>query len=243
MWFKQNEQKTPQQPETPAPRPQTPAAQPPPPPPQAEAPRPAPPAPAVIPSVPPPAPASSRITSGISLKGEISGREDLWIGGSVNGKLRMESARVVVGASGNVHGEVDAREIVIEGTIEGDLRAAERLEIAASGAVRGDASAPRVALVEGAVFNGAVEVIRAGESPVASQKGAAGSRTIVAPRGSRAHAPQSASAAAAAAGAAMPIGTPPGVPEVATETRESDSAPAAPVLHRGIASDSTEASE
>ncbi|HUJ41778.1 MAG TPA: polymer-forming cytoskeletal protein [Candidatus Acidoferrales bacterium] len=242
MWFKQNEQKTPQQPEAPAPRPQTPAAQPPAPPQQAEPPRPAPPVVAPPPSLPS-VPASSRITSGISLKGEISGREDLWIGGSVDGKLRMESARVVVGASGKVHGEIEAREIVVEGSVEGDLLAAERLEIATSGTVHGDGSAPRIALAEGAVFNGAVEVIRAGESPSAPQKSAPGARTTVAPRGSRAQAPHSASAAAAAAGAAMPIGTPPGVPEVAPESRDSDSAPPSSVLHRGIAADSSDGSD
>jgi len=240
MWFKQNEQKTPQQAETPAPRPQTPAAQPPAPAPPAEV---APPVPVAMPSVPPPAPASSRITSGLTLKGEISGREDLWIGGSVDGTLRMESARVVIGASGKVHGEVEAGEIVIEGKVEGDLRAAERLEIAATGAVRGDASAPRVALMEGAVFNGAVEVIRAGESRAVSQKTVASARTSVVPRSPKLQTTQSASAAAAAAGSAIPAGTPPGVPDLAAESREADSAPAPSVLHHGIAADSSDGSD
>jgi len=240
MWFKQNEQKTPQQAETPAPRPQTPAAQPSAPAPQAEVMRPV---PAAVPSPPPPAPASSRITSGLTLKGEISGREDLWIGGKVDGKLRMETARVVIGPSGKVHGEIEAREIVVEGNVDGDLLAAERLEIAATGTVEGDASAPRVALAEGAIFNGGVEVVRAGESPAASQKGAPAARTSVAPRSQRVQAPHSANAAAAAAGASIPVGNPPGVPEVGTETREDASAAEPSVLHRGIVSDSTQASD
>ncbi len=240
MWFKQNEQKSPQQPETPAPRPQPPAAHPPAPAPPVEA---APVIPPVAPSAPAPAATASRITPGLTLKGEISGKEDLWIGGSVEGTLRMDSARMVVGASGKVHGDVEAREIVIEGKVDGNLRAAERLEIAATGAVRGDAAAPRVALHEGAVFNGSMEVTRAGESPAIPQRGGATGRTSVLPRGSRFQNAQAASAAAAAGSAAIPVGTPPGVPDVTPESREADPSAAASVLHRGIAADSSEPSE
>jgi len=243
MWFKQNEQKSPQQPETPAPRPQPAAAHPPAPAPVAEA---APVIPPAAPAAPVPAASAtaSRITPGLTLKGEISGREDLWIGGNVEGTLRMESARMIVGASGKVHGELEAREIVVEGKVEGHLRAAERLEIAATGAVRGDASAPRVALMEGAVFNGAVEVTRAGESPLLPQRGSATARTSIAPRASRFQNAQAAGAAAAVVGSpAMPLGTPPGVPDITPESRDSDAAPAPSVLHRGIAVDSSEPSE
>ena len=239
MWFKQNEPKSPQQPETPAARPQPATSQP-------AAPAQPPSAAPVLAPAPPaasaPAAHASRITPGITLKGEISGREDLWIGGSVDGTLRLESARVVVGASGKVHGEMEAREIVIEGKVEGDLRAAERLEIAATGAVRGDATAPRVAFHEGAVFNGSMEVTRAGESPAAPQKAGATARSSAAPRGSRFQSAQAASAAAAAGSSAIPVGTPPGVPDASPESREADSPPAASVLRRGIAADSSERS-
>lgn len=238
MWFKQNEQKSPQQPETPGPRPQPPVAQPPAPAQLVEA---APVIPPPAPSAPASAASASCITPGLTLKGEISGREDMWIGGNVDGTLRLDSARVVVGASGKVHGEMDAREIVIEGKVEGNLRAAERLEIAATGAVRGDAAAPRVALHEGAVFNGSMEVVRAGESPAIPQRGGATARTSVVPRGSRF---QSAQAAGAAVGAAaIPGGTPLGVPDVTPESREADAPPAASVLRRGIAVDSSDRSE
>ncbi len=226
MWFKQNEQKSPQQPETPAPRPQQitavpiASAQP------AEA---APPPPAVAAPSPSPAMNASRITPGITLKGEISGKEDLWIGGSIDGKLHFESARVSLGASGRVHGEIEAREVVIEGKVEGNLRATERLEIAASGNVHGDAAAPRVALQEGAVFNGAMEILRPGESRATTQGAASASRTTAAPRGARF---QNAQAAGASASAGAP----------GADAREP-SAAAPSVLLRGIASESPESSD
>jgi len=240
MWFKQNEPKSPQQPETPAPRPQPPAAHPPAPAQPLET---APAAPPVAATAPTPAAGASRITPGITLKGDISGREDLWIGGNVDGTLRLESSRVVVGASGKIHGEIEAREIVIEGKVEGDLRAAERLEISPTGTVRGDATAPRIAFHEGAVFNGSMEVTRAGESPAVPQRSGGASRASAGARGPRSQNAQAASAAATGGGAVIPVGTPPGVPDPTPESREADAPPAATVLRRGIAADSSERSE
>jgi cytoskeletal protein CcmA (bactofilin family) len=240
MWFKQTEPKSPQQPEVAPARPQA-----------VSVPSPAPVAPPeTVPAaaqVGPAAPAStsgaSRITPGLSLKGEISGREDLWIGGNVDGTLRFDTARVVVGASGMVHGEIEAREIVIEGKVEGDLRATERLEIAQTGRVRGDASAPRISMQEGAVFNGSMEVVRAGESRSASPGPASSSRGSQAPRGSRFQSAQAAGAAAAATATAAPAGTPQGVTSGSTDSRESESRTAAPIAYRGIAADAPERPE
>jgi len=234
MWFKQNEQKSPQQPETPAPRPQQPAVPSAYIPPQEAAPV-APPVPAVAPA---PTANSSRITPGITFKGEITGREDLWIGGSVDGKLHFDSARVAVGASGKVHGEIEAREVVIEGKVDGNLRAAERLEITATGTVRGDAAAPRIALQEGAVFNGAMEILRPGESRSLPQGAGPTSRTTVAPRGARIQNVQAAGAAASAGAPAPPAGTAGAPPEAREKNADVHS-----VLLRGIASDSSESSD
>ena len=240
MWFKQNEQKSPQQPETPAVRPQ-PAA-----PPSA-----APAAPAettpVATSVAPVAAAvtagASRITPGLSLKGEISGREDLWIGGSVEGALRFDASRVVVGASGTIHGGIEAREIVIEGKVEGDLRATERLEITQTGRVRGDASAPRLSMQEGAVFNGSIEVVRAGESRSASPGAGSSSRTAAASRNPRFQTAQAAGAAAAATAGTAPAGSATGATAGSPDSREKEAAPAGPIAYRGIAADAPERPE
>jgi cytoskeletal protein CcmA (bactofilin family) len=202
MWFKQNESKSPQQSRIPAteaaPAQVTPAAAPAPPgaglPAFAEPPR----------SIPPPAPAAaapmasnaSRITAGITVKGEISGSEELWVGGHVEGTLRFAGARIVVSNSGSVRGGMEAREIVVEGRQEGDLRAAERLAVSRSGQVRGDAAAPRVAIEEGAVFNGAIEVIREGEPRSTFRASAGAAPSGASTRPARAASSHAASAAA-----------------------------------------------
>jgi len=240
MWFKQTESKSPQQPETAAVRPQPAPA------PSAVPAAPAETTPAPV-NVAPAAPAfsagASRITPGLRLKGEISGREDLWIGGSVDGKLRFDASRVVVGGSGKVDGGIEAREIVIEGKVDGDLRATERLEITPTGRVTGDASAPRLSMQEGAVFNGSIEVVRAGESRSTSAGAGSSSRTSVAPRNPRFQAAQAAGAAAAATAATSPAGSPAGGTAGSPDSRESEGAHAGPIAYRGIAADAPERSE
>jgi cytoskeletal protein CcmA (bactofilin family) len=150
---------------------------------------------------------ASRITPGLTVKGEISGSEELWVGGNVEGTLRFAGARIVVGGSGTVRGEMEAREIVIEGRLDGNLRAGERAAIARSGQVRGDAAAPRVAIEDGAVFNGAIEVTREGEPRVASRGTAGASHSGAAARHTRPAASHAASASAASGGVpAQPAG-------------------------------------
>src|SRR5271170_1768955 len=197
MWFKQTDAKSPQQPEAPAARPQpaptlhaAPAA-------PVEQPA----AAYALPAIPATPATASRITAGIRLKGDISGQEDLWIGGSVDGSLRFETGRVMIGSSGAVEGEIEAREIAIEGKVDGDLRAIERLEIMQTGRVRGDATSPRISIQEGAVFNGSIEVLRAGESRGSSLGSSSKSRTSHDSRGQRIQNTQAAAATATASAA------------------------------------------
>jgi len=217
MWFKQTDPKSPQQPRTghdtpaqPAPPAVPPLA------PSASAPAPAEPArgsvaPAAAPAI---SPQGSRITPGISLKGEISGSEDLWLGGSIEGALRFNGARVTIGGTGSVRGEVEAREIVVEGRLDGNLRAVERVAVSRSGQVKGGASAPRVAVEDGAVFNGTIEVIREGEARAASRIPPAkeSAAPVPAHRAARAAAVPAGGSAARIAGASTPAGIASGAP-------------------------------
>ena len=205
MWFKQTDPKSPQQAEPAEARPQAPPAAAPTVPASvpaaaAEPPR----ASAVSPAALPISAQASRITPGIAVKGEISGSEELWIGGTVEGELRFAGARITVGNSGTVRGQLDAREIVLEGRVEGNLRATDRVAIAPTGQVRGDASAPRVAIDDGAVFNGSIQVIREGEARAASPSAPIAHSSRSSGRPAKAASSHTASAAAASAGPSAP---------------------------------------
>jgi cytoskeletal protein CcmA (bactofilin family) len=107
---------------------------------------------------------SSRITSGISIEGEIRGRENIYIDGEVRGTVTMREAQVTVGPRGRIRADIEAREIDVQGRVEGSLEARDRIRIGASGSVRGNLSAQRLAIDEGAFFQGSVALVRPGET-------------------------------------------------------------------------------
>ena len=188
-WFKQNEQKSPASPESQTSTP--PAAVPAAPVQAAVAPveqRSGPASPAqIVPVAAAGVPAvstASRVSRGITVRGEISGREDLSIDGEVEGTLRLGGVRVIIGATGRVRAGISAREIVVHGEVRGDVQAEERIEIGRTGNVKGNATAKRIAIEDGAVFNGTVEVLRAdmaARSNDASRAAHAGARADARP--------------------------------------------------------------
>jgi cytoskeletal protein CcmA (bactofilin family) len=90
-------------------------------------------------------------------KGELSADEDIILQGRVEGSIHHTQS-VTVGIDGVVIGDTHARSIVVEGTVEGDLRGVVSVLIASTATVRGNISAPRVGIMEGANFNGSVDM-------------------------------------------------------------------------------------
>ncbi|MBZ5698762.1 MAG: polymer-forming cytoskeletal protein [Acidobacteriia bacterium] len=109
-------------------------------------------------------PSGGVITSSLLIKGEIRGREDLYIDGEVQGTIHLTDGRVTVGPHGKVSADVDAREIVVRGKVKGALRGRERVEVGRTGEVRGDIATLRIAIEEGAQVHSKVEITRAEES-------------------------------------------------------------------------------
>jgi cytoskeletal protein CcmA (bactofilin family) len=126
----------------------------------------APPAQPVAPTVaPPPAVRGvSRISSGIRISGEISGDDDLYIDGQAEGQFHFPQAKVTVGPNGKVKANIEAREIVVEGTVTGDLKASAGVQLGGSSRVQGSLITPRIAIDDGAKLRGKVEMTRAGEA-------------------------------------------------------------------------------
>ena len=110
----------------------------------------------------PSVPAASRINSGLKITGEVFGDSDLVIDGEVQGKVRLSSGRVTVGSSGRVTAEIEAREIVVEGTVQGNLKAADSVRLGPAGRVTGSVLTPRIAIDDGARLRGKVETTTPG---------------------------------------------------------------------------------
>lgn len=124
-------------------------------------------------------PSGGLITSSLLIKGEIQGREDLYIDGEVQGTIRLSDARLTVGPHGRVTADVDAHEIVVRGKVKGALRAQERVEVGRTGELRGDISAQRIAIEEGAQIHSKVEITRAESKPEKSKSSGSGSLQAV----------------------------------------------------------------
>jgi cytoskeletal protein CcmA (bactofilin family) len=99
----------------------------------------------------------------LHVKGEISGNEDLVIDGSVEGLVQLEDRKLTVGATAKVTADVVAREVVVYGSVKGNLRARDRIEIKKDGSVIGDLTTARIMIEDGAYFKGSIEIDRTSE--------------------------------------------------------------------------------
>jgi cytoskeletal protein CcmA (bactofilin family) len=103
-------------------------------------------------------PKVSVIGESLHFKGELSAGEDLIIEGTVEGKINQGKCCLTLRPNGKILADVNATKIFVEGTVKGDLRATVSVTIRESGDVTGNVVAPRVAIDEGAKFNGSVDM-------------------------------------------------------------------------------------
>jgi len=107
---------------------------------------------------------TARLGASLHVKGEISGNEDLHVDGSVEGLIQLEDRKLTVGASAKLTADVVAREVVVYGSVKGNLRARDRIEIKKDGSVVGDLTTARIMIEDGAYFKGSIEIDRHAES-------------------------------------------------------------------------------
>jgi len=107
----------------------------------------------------------SYLGAGLTIKGRISGDEDLKVDGKIEGPVTLSNHRLTVGATAHVNGEVVAREIIIYGDVKGKLSAQDRIEIKKDSSMLGDLTTPRVMIEDGAYFKGSIEIERAAAKP------------------------------------------------------------------------------
>lgn len=98
------------------------------------------------------------IGSTISVQGDVTGEEDLTILGRIQGTVDVKGNSVTIGQSGRVKADVHGATIVVEGEVEGNLFGADQIILKSTGHVRGNLTAPRVALEDGGQFKGAIDM-------------------------------------------------------------------------------------
>lgn len=116
-----------------------------------------------IPSSAVPTPESRRtaiIGRSVTVKGQIFSREDLAIDGEVDGSVELQEHRLTVGLSGRLRADVSAQEIVVLGSIDGNIQAAEKIDIRKQARITGDIKAARIEAEDGAYLKGTVDTQR-----------------------------------------------------------------------------------
>lgn len=113
-------------------------------------------------ATPAPAPRPSSgpavIGASINVDGQLRGEEDLVIEGKVKGSVELKKNSVTIGAQGDVQADIYAHTIYVDGAMNGNLVASERVVIRKSARVKGSIVSPRVSLEDGAQFNGSIDM-------------------------------------------------------------------------------------
>lgn len=94
----------------------------------------------------------------IHIKGDVTGDEDLIIHGHVEGRVNLRDYNVIIGPKGRVQANIHAKQVVIEGQLNGDIKGEEKVIIRKTGNVLGNVISPRVTLEDGAMFKGSIEM-------------------------------------------------------------------------------------
>jgi len=118
-------------------------------------------------SAPAPQPDSRRmdrdmvhIGKSVIIKGELAGSEDLTIEGHVEGKIELKDHILTIGPNGKIKAQVFAKSVIVQGEVNGNVTATDKVDIRDGGSVDGDIVSPRVAIAEGAHFRGSVDMQR-----------------------------------------------------------------------------------
>jgi cytoskeletal protein CcmA (bactofilin family) len=105
-----------------------------------------------------PAEGSTVIGRSVTIRGELTGKEDLYMDGVVEGTIALLEGRLTVGPNARVMADIEARDVVIYGLVEGNVNATGRIELRESAVLKGDIVAGRLSIEESASMKGRVHL-------------------------------------------------------------------------------------
>jgi len=128
-------------------------------------------------------PGQATIGKAVRIVGQIYSKEDLYVDGDLEGTVEALEHKLTIGPNGTVHAAVKAREVVALGTIQGNVEAADRIEIRKDARLTGDIKTARIIIEDGAYFKGSIDIVK--PEPAKAQSKA----QPAAPAAAAAHAP------------------------------------------------------
>ena len=94
----------------------------------------------------------------VGIRGELTGGEDLFMDGQIDGTITLAESRLTVGANARLLADVSARDVIVFGRVEGDIKATGRVELRQTGSIVGDVASARLSIEEGSYMKGNINL-------------------------------------------------------------------------------------
>lgn len=134
-----------------------------------------------VPTTRPTASGSAALGKNVTVKGQIFAREDLTIDGEVEGTVECHEHRLTIGPNARVQAGLKAREIIIQGSIQGNVDATDKIDIKKEAKLVGDIKTSRIVIEDGAYFKGSIDISKATSRPVVQPPASGAPATAAAP--------------------------------------------------------------
>jgi cytoskeletal protein CcmA (bactofilin family) len=125
---------------------------------------------------------AATVGKAVKVIGQIFSREDLYVDGDVEGTIEALEHKLTIGPNGTVQAAVKAREVVVLGTIKGNVDATEKIEIRKDAKLTGDIRTARIIIEDGAYFKGSIDIVKP-EPAKGAPKGQPAPAAVAAPGG------------------------------------------------------------
>ena len=103
---------------------------------------------------------SGFVGSGTAITGESTFKSLLRIDGKFSGRIASPTGTLIVGAGGVVDANIEVSVATIQGTVNGDIIATQRIELGRAGKLNGNIQTPSLMIEQGAVFEGSCKMIQ-----------------------------------------------------------------------------------
>jgi cytoskeletal protein CcmA (bactofilin family) len=121
---------------------------------------------------------SAALGKNVTVKGQIFAREDLTIDGEVEGTVECHEHRLTIGPNARVQAGLKAREIIIQGSIHGNVDATDKIDIKKEAKLVGDIKTSRIVIEDGAYFKGSIDISKPNAAAKPAQPAAAAAATV-----------------------------------------------------------------
>lgn len=100
----------------------------------------------------------AHIGKSVVIKGELSGSEDLYVDGEVEGNIDLRNQSLTIGPNSKIRASVFAKEVAVHGKVDGNVTATNKVELKKSAVFNGDISTQRIVVEDGAFFKGSIDI-------------------------------------------------------------------------------------